>query len=232
MLRNWRPFRRRLNVFISYSHHDSEFVSPIVRLLAALRNDVFVDTASIEIGAEWARAIEEAIRMADVVVVFWCTHSSRSSWVQSECELARSLNKSLMPLLLDDTALSSDLRGLQALDFRSLETHTQKTTFNSGPFNERQARVIGAFIVLGWLAWYLFSFADELWMRMPQPARSALLFVLMFVVVLSARRLKRGLALMFAFLNTLLREFHSVERRIAIEVCDRLDQIRAQNAPV
>lgn len=102
-------FRRKLNVFVLYSHEDAQLVAPIVRLLAAMRNDVFMDSESIEPGSVWRDSINEAIRKADVIVVFWCRHSNESTWVRKECQLGVLLNRRIMPLLLDDTKLSAGL---------------------------------------------------------------------------------------------------------------------------
>jgi hypothetical protein len=227
MLRKWRPFRRTLNVFVSYSHDDAHLVSPIVRLLTAMRNDVFVDSASIEVGADWALAIDGAIRKTDVVVVFWCQHSSQSTWVRSECDRARSLKKRLVPILLDDTALSPQLRDLHALDFRALGIHG--TSLNSGPFNQDQAAALSAVILVGWLGSYGFQFARDLWTDVPQLARSALVFLLTFLAVVFWKRVFGTVS----FLATAFaRVFAPMNRRVALEVCERLDEIRAEPAPL
>ena len=60
-------FRRRLNVFISYSHEDARLVAPVVRLLAGMRHDVFIDSSSIEAGSRWFESINAALGKANVV---------------------------------------------------------------------------------------------------------------------------------------------------------------------
>jgi hypothetical protein len=164
--------RRRLNVFVSYSHEDSSMVSPIVRLLAALPNDVFIDSASIEPGTHWSTAISGAILRADVVLVFWCSHSKESPWVRSEWSLGLKLHKRIMPLLLDDTELPKGLGRFQGIDFRSLGSH--------GPRSQLHAidPVMGLVMLIGvavlailamllpkrWLRWL-----GSVWERMSPP---------------------------------------------------------------
>ena len=150
-------FRRQLRVFISYSHEDRKFVAPIVRLLAAMRSDVFLDSTSIEPGSLWFDSISDAITRSDVVVVFWCAHARDSTWVQAEYELGLRLNKRLMPLLLDDTSLPTSLSLFESISFRAIGVH-------GAPGDQLNAVTPFAlpFAMAGAVVWKLFPRAERL----------------------------------------------------------------------
>ena len=64
----------KYGVFISYSHEDSDFVDPIVKIIRAARNDlVFHDTHDLQPGKLWEPQLFAALDEADIVFVFWCT---------------------------------------------------------------------------------------------------------------------------------------------------------------
>jgi len=106
------------NIFISYSHTDNWLVTPIVALLRASQALVFRDADTIRPGKKWHEEIHKAIKDASVVVIFWCHHSSLSEEVEKEFRTAITLNKDILPLLLDMTPLPPELAEFQYIDFR------------------------------------------------------------------------------------------------------------------
>jgi hypothetical protein len=107
-------------IFVSYSHADSALVAPVVRLLRAARSFVFLDVDSIEPALKWQNVIQTAIGDADLVVLFWCFHSSGSQEVEREWTAAISLNKPLLPVLLDSTPVTAPISQFQWIDFKEL----------------------------------------------------------------------------------------------------------------
>jgi hypothetical protein len=107
-------------IFVSYSHADSALVAPVVRLLRAARSFVFLDVDSIEPARRWQDVIQGAIDDADLVVVFWCFHSSGSQEVQREWTAAIRSNKPLLPVLLDSTPVTAPIDQFQWIDFKEL----------------------------------------------------------------------------------------------------------------
>lgn len=108
------------SIFVSYSHQDVGLVQPVVRLLRATEDLVFQDLDSIKPGRKWRREIEEALYAAQLFVLFWCYHSSRSAEVKKEYELALTTGKDVLPVLLDTTPLPEPLSEFQWVDFRLL----------------------------------------------------------------------------------------------------------------
>src|SRR5215813_13565937 len=106
------------SIFVSYSHQDVGLVQPVVRLLRATEDLVFQDLDSIKPAKKWRREIEEALYAAQLFVLFWCYHSSRSAEVRKEYELALTTGKDVLPVLLDTTPLPQQLNEFQWVDFR------------------------------------------------------------------------------------------------------------------
>jgi hypothetical protein len=107
-------------IFVSYSHQDAGLVQLVVKLLRATEDVVFQDLDSIKPGRKWRREIEEALHAAQLFVLFWCYHASRSKEVKKEYELAVTTGKDVLPVLLDTTSLPEQLNDFQCIDFRLL----------------------------------------------------------------------------------------------------------------
>lgn len=108
----------RTSVFVSYSHADSELVTPVVSLLRANDCFVFLDVDRIKPGKKWRLELESALKNAKLVVVFWCLHASESAEVTQEWSAAIDNGADVLPLLLDDTSLPDGLAEYQWIDFR------------------------------------------------------------------------------------------------------------------
>ncbi len=128
------PFRKpsdvttvqKSSVFVSYSHHDRELISDVVRFLKALKHLVFLDFDDIEAGRKWRPQVESSLEHARLVVVFWCIHSRASHEVRKEYRAAIDANKDLVPVLLDETPLPDDLGEFHGVDLRDVVRHRNK----------------------------------------------------------------------------------------------------------
>lgn len=131
-------------VFISYRRDDA--ISEAGRIADALiqalgRDSVFADTFSIEPGQVWAQRIEDALRVATVIVVVigqeWLKISDEwgqrridqsDDWVRKELELALTSRIKVLPVLVNGAKLPprrdlmpptiSGLLDMQAVDIR------------------------------------------------------------------------------------------------------------------
>lgn len=106
------------NIFVSYSHYDASLVDPVVKLLRVNNSYVFQDIDYIRPGKKWRSEISKALTDAQLVVVFWCNHASKSMEVSNEWKQAIEQEKDLLPLLLDETPLPPQLSEFQWIDFR------------------------------------------------------------------------------------------------------------------
>lgn len=118
---------KKYEVFISYSHEDVSIVLPIIKLVRSIRDDlVFHDVQDIRAGKPWEPQIVNALNQAEIVIVFWCSHSSKSDYVRKEYLKAIENNKDVLPIILDKTELSLELSKYQAIDFGNIFMHNIK----------------------------------------------------------------------------------------------------------
>ena len=129
---------------------------PLVEMLRLGGNGVFRDIDHIRPGTKWRAVLIEAINSCELLVLFWCHHSARSSEVQKEYTQALQRGKLLIPVLLDYTPLSGALSDYQAIDMRGLFLHEdteplgRHIAFSCSkiapptPWQERRARVEAA----------------------------------------------------------------------------------------
>ncbi len=145
-------------VFVSYSHADASLVGPVVKLLRANNSFVFQDVDRIRPGKKWRNEIIKALNEAQLVVVFWCSHASKSKEVSNEWKEAIKQEKDLLPLLLDKTPLPPELSKFQWIDFRgtvgmnhggSFESPTTKL---SAPVKSHRFSIVGVAILLAALS--------------------------------------------------------------------------------
>jgi hypothetical protein len=120
-----------LSIFVSYSHEDAALVTPVVRLLRATEGLVFQDSDSIGPGKRWRQELDAALVGADLIVVFWCRHSSRSAEVRREYAAAITAGKNVLPVLLDSTPVPENLSEFQWVDFRELAGDGHASAWNS-----------------------------------------------------------------------------------------------------
>ena len=109
----------RPEIFVSYSHRDSDLVAPIVALLRASKALVFRDADQLMPGKKWRQQLDSAISNSTTILVFWCDHSRSSEEVKKEYTAAIQQRKDLLPLLLDSTPLPEELAEYQYIDFRA-----------------------------------------------------------------------------------------------------------------
>src|SRR5258708_36473822 len=107
-------------VFISYSRHDREIVTPLVELLRATGQGIFRDTDCIVPGSRWRVVLTDAIGRCGTMILFWCRHSAQSAEVEKEYRQAIDQNKAIVPVLMDDVCLTEELSEFQAIDLRSI----------------------------------------------------------------------------------------------------------------
>ncbi len=106
-------------VFISYSSIDRFRVNGLALLMEAMGHQVFHDHRTIKPGMRWQAALQEGLKSADAVLVFWTRHAAKSDWVRKEYEYfaAKHADRLLVPVLGDETPLSELLKTRQHADF-------------------------------------------------------------------------------------------------------------------
>lgn len=106
-------------LFFSYSHRDTTD-----EYSEALRADGFIiwqDSSEgddgIDPGEDWVTRIEQAITSPDCVgiILQWSKNAEASKWVAKEIELGIAADKTIYPILLDETPLRSNIERANAV---------------------------------------------------------------------------------------------------------------------
>ncbi len=105
------------DIFISYSHKDSEYAHQLAQTLRRQGLDVWIDDR-IDYGEHWPRVIQENLTNCRLFVVVMSTNAFNSMWVQNEVSFAQESNKPIFPLLLEGRVWLS-LASMQYVDVRN-----------------------------------------------------------------------------------------------------------------
>ena len=111
-----------MDVFISYSRLDRDFVRRLHDRLAAEQRDVWVDWDDIPPSAEWRAEIERGIEGADTFVCVLSPDAVASEMCRYEMEYAIRSHKRIVPVVCRDVAAQTvppDIARLNFLFFRS-----------------------------------------------------------------------------------------------------------------
>jgi hypothetical protein len=117
----------RSRIFISYSMADRHRVEALASFIKVLGHDVFTGDPLFLPGRHWQEDLEEALRAADMLLVFWTRHAAESDWVLWEYEFFDTWfpDRPLVPVRGDTTALPPRLQVRQYIDFRSENIHPE-----------------------------------------------------------------------------------------------------------
>lgn len=80
-------------IFISYSHRDTEVVLAFKKAYEALGHNLLIDIDTLRSGQEWNAELLKMIERAEIFQLFWSANSSQSKYCQQEWEYALKLNR-------------------------------------------------------------------------------------------------------------------------------------------
>jgi TIR domain len=103
------------HVFVSYSHKDRSYVDALVAFMRSVDIAVWTDHG-IGPGARWEHEIEKQIRDCAAFVPVMSASSKAARWVKREVRLAQTLDKPILPLLLEKGQRFRTLRHLNDED--------------------------------------------------------------------------------------------------------------------
>jgi hypothetical protein len=102
------------NVFISYSHSDSEWVREFAEALRNQNINVWFDEWQVMVGDSLPEALEKGMRESDAIVVVVSSSNARNPNVLFELGSALGMRKRLIPVLSEDLETSSIPYGLRS----------------------------------------------------------------------------------------------------------------------
>jgi len=101
-------------VFLSYAREDSDAARQLAEDIGRGGHEVWWDQ-QIQGGSRFSRAIDQALKDAEAVVVLWSATSVESAWVQDEAAEGRDSGR-LVPVLLDTCKPPLGFRQFQSVD--------------------------------------------------------------------------------------------------------------------
>lgn len=107
-------------VFLCYSDHDRATMEKVRNSLRRESITVWTNRTDIKTGEDFKAAINHGIEQADNIVYLLSPDAVKSTYCQQELDLAVSLNKRVIPLLVretEPTQIPLALRDLQYIDF-------------------------------------------------------------------------------------------------------------------
>ena len=127
----------KVNFFISYSRDDGGDIARHLReSLLKKGYEVFLDTASLSVGAKWKDRIESAIDGCDVFVLIITENSMKSNEVKEEFASAIEKRKLLM-LFKYESVKTADLQwGLSDRSFHEFKTKEELVRLLNEKFKE------------------------------------------------------------------------------------------------
>lgn len=112
------------HIFISYNHHDRNFVERLASDLKKLGFSVWWDEWEIKVGDSIIQKVGDGIRQSAFLAVVLSPHSIESPWVQREVgsalmkQLSQDRGITVLPLLLADCEIPVLLQEIKYADFR------------------------------------------------------------------------------------------------------------------
>lgn len=112
---------KKNTVFISYSHKDEIYAKQISAAIPK-EFEVWIDKNEIKPGENISAAIQDGLSASDYYVLIISESSNKSSWVKREVSAAFELSiekkLSVIPVLLDESEIPLEFKGLLTIDFR------------------------------------------------------------------------------------------------------------------
>jgi CheY-like chemotaxis protein len=93
-------------------------VEPLANDLRKLLFEVWIDFEGIVGGSQWEAEITKALAQADICLVAMTPNAVRSDYVKREIAMARSMNKLVIPLVMEAISLPDDLETLGVADLQ------------------------------------------------------------------------------------------------------------------
>ena len=105
------------HIFISYSHHDTNYAHALAENLQNMGLDVWIDER-MDYGAQWPHELQKQLDSCSAFILIMSPRSYTSEWVQSELQRARRKLKPIFPLLLEGDEPWLSVESTQYYDVR------------------------------------------------------------------------------------------------------------------
>lgn len=100
-------------IFISYKREDSKFALQLRQALRGEKFNVWWDE-DLQTGEEWEERIDQALMMAEAILVVWSKRSVDSEWVKHEASIGK-IRGVLTHVLSEDCQVPKPFKSVQAI---------------------------------------------------------------------------------------------------------------------
>ena len=125
------PGRTAVDGFVSYSRLDARRVSAVVDRIERQGRTLWIDGADIPAGALWREELCRAIEDASAIICFVSSNWAGSTECRAEVDLAISLGKRLVPVILEPVAVATlpgELRSVQWIEAPDAEADVDRVS--------------------------------------------------------------------------------------------------------
>jgi len=105
------------HIFISYSHHDTDYAHTLAENLQSTGLDVWIDER-MDYGSQWPHELQKQLDGCSAFILIMSPRSYVSEWVQSELQRAKRKVKPIFPLLLEGDEPWLSVESTQYFDVR------------------------------------------------------------------------------------------------------------------
>lgn len=105
------------HIFISYSHHDTDYAHALAENLQNIGLDVWIDER-LDYGSQWPQELQKQLDNCSAFILIMSPRSYASEWVQSELQRAKRKVKPIFPLLLEGDEPWLSVESTQYYDVR------------------------------------------------------------------------------------------------------------------
>lgn len=116
-------------VFLAYTDENRATAAQIRNSLQRVGFTVWTNTTDIQVGAEFQQVIDRGIEEADNIVYLLSPATVSSPWCQHELEYALSLNKRVIPVLVEAIAPNQIPLGIRNLQYIDLTDNRQEIDY-------------------------------------------------------------------------------------------------------
>lgn len=107
-------------IFVSYSHKNTEFATRLTKDLEREGYDIWLDRTDIQTGSRWDDEIVKGLNASQIFMILLSETSAESQNVKDEIGYAIDHNMHIVPLLIEPCEVPFRLRRVQYVDFTAL----------------------------------------------------------------------------------------------------------------
>jgi len=105
------------SIFVSYSSRDRDFAMRLTKELKNLGASIWIDQLGIGLGENWDNSIEDALEVANTLLLLISKTSAVSQNVQDEVSIAKGNDKKIVPILIEQCKLPMRWQRMQYADY-------------------------------------------------------------------------------------------------------------------